>query len=247
MEIQLIYLIIFVLAILQTIVGVGVLVLGTPILLILNYNILEIINLLLPISIMVSLSNYIYLKYNKKKLKINLDKNIKKTFIVICVPGISIGLVLAREFFHYINFEILVSIIIIMSLIIKHKYENLMRALPLTINKIVLILISVIHGLTNSGGTLLTIFFTSFDKNKKNQSRYSVTFYYLILVLVQYMVFLIVFKKELLEDYPFQIILFIIPALLIGNIVVKKISENFFKKIIELLALLSAAFLLLNN
>jgi uncharacterized membrane protein YfcA len=247
MEIQLIYLIIFVLAILQTIVGVGVLVLGTPILLILNYNILEIINLLLPISIMVSLSNYIYLKYNKKKLKINLDKNIKKIFIVICVPGISIGLILAREFFHYINFEILVSIIIIMSLIIKHKYENLMRALPLTINKIVLILISVIHGLTNSGGTLLTIFFTSFDKNKKNQSRYSVTFYYLILVLVQYMVFLIVFKKELLEDYPFQIILFIIPALLIGNIVVKKISENFFKKIIELLALLSAAFLLLNN
>ena len=61
------------------------------------------------------------------------------------------------------------------------------------------------------------------------------------------MLFLIVFKKELLEDYPFQIILFIIPALLIGNIVVKKISENFFKKIIELLALLSAAFLLLNN
>ncbi|MDA9995728.1 TSUP family transporter [Candidatus Pelagibacter sp.] len=247
MEIQLIYLIIFVLAILQTIVGVGVLVLGTPILLILNYNILEIINLLLPISIMVSLSNYIYLKYNKKKLKINLDKNIKKIFIVICVPGISIGLILAREFFHYINFEILVSIIIIMSLIIKHKYENLMKVLPLTINKIVLILISVIHGLTNSGGTLLTIFFTSFDKNKKNQSRYSVTFYYLILVLVQYMLFLIVFKKELLEDYPFQIILFIIPALLIGNIVVKKISENFFKKIIELLALLSAAFLLLNN
>jgi len=247
MEIQLIYLIIFVLAILQTIVGVGVLVVGTPVLLILNYNILEIINLLLPISIMISLSNYIYLKYNKKKLKINLDKNIKKIFIVICVPGISIGLILAREFFHYINFEILVSIIIIMSLIIKHKYENLMKALPLTINKIVLILISVIHGLTNSGGTLLTIFFTSFDKNKKNQSRYSVTFYYLILVLVQYMVFLIVFKKELLEDYPFQIILFIIPALFIGNIVVEKISENFFKKIIELLALLSAAFLLLNN
>lgn len=235
------------LAILQTIVGVGVLVVGTPVLLILNYNILEIINLLLPISIMISLSNYIYLKYNKKKLKINLDKNIKKIFIVICVPGISIGLILAREFFHYINFEILVSIIIIMSLIIKHKYENLMKALPLTINKIVLILISVIHGLTNSGGTLLTIFFTSFDKNKKNQSRYSVTFYYLILVLVQYMVFLIVFKKELLEDYPFQIILFIIPALFIGNIVVEKISENFFKKIIELLALLSAAFLLLNN
>ena len=38
---------------LQTIVGVGVLVLGTPLLLILNYNMIEIMNLLLPISIKV--------------------------------------------------------------------------------------------------------------------------------------------------------------------------------------------------
>ena len=61
------------------------------------------------------------------------------------------------------------------------------------------------------------------------------------------MVFLIVFKKELLAGYPFQIILLIIPALVLGNIIVKKISEKFFKKIIELLALISAVFLLLNN
>ena len=247
MEIQLIYLITFLLVILQTIVGVGVLVLGTPVLLILNYNIVEIMNLLLPISIITSLFNYIYLKYNKKKFKIHLDKNIKKTFIIICLPGISIGLILTREFFHHINFEILVSLIIILSLVIKWKCENLMKSLPSTLNKIVLILISIIHGLTNSGGTLLTIFFTSFDKNKKNQSRYSVTFYYLILVLVQYLVFLIVFKKELLVDYPFQMILLVIPALVLGNIIVKKISEKFFKKIIELLALISAVFLLLNN
>ena len=122
-----------------------------------------------------------------------------------------------------------------------------MKSLPLTFNKIILIFISIIHGLTNSGGTILIIFFSSFNKKKKNQSRYSVTFYYLILVLVQYMAFLVVFKKELLVDYPFQIILLIIPALVIGNIIVKKISENLFKKIIELLALMSAVFLLLSN
>jgi uncharacterized membrane protein YfcA len=247
MEIQFIYLITFLLVVIQTIVGVGVLVLGTPLLLILNYNIIEIMNLLLPISIITSLLNYMYLKYNKKKLKISLDKNIKKTFIIICLPGISIGLILTREFFQYINFEILVSFIIILSLIIKWKYENLMKSLPSAIKKIVMIFISVIHGLTNSGGALLTIFFTSLDKNKKNQSRYSVTFYYLTLVLVQYFIFLAVFKSELSMDYPFQIILSIIPALVLGNIVAKKISEEYFKKIIELLALMAALFLLVNN
>jgi uncharacterized membrane protein YfcA len=247
MEIQLIYLITFLLVILQTIVGVGVLVLGTPLLLILNYNIVEIMNLLLPISIITSVFNYMYLKYNKKKYKVNLDRNIKKTFIIICLPGISIGLILTREFFHYINFEILVSLIIIFSLMIKWKYENLMKSLPLIFKKILLVFISIIHGLTNSGGTLLTIFFTSLDKNKKNQSRYNVTFYYLTLVLLQYLVFLGIFKKELSIDYPYQIILLIIPALIFGNVVVKKISEKFFKKIIELLALISALFLLFNN
>ena len=51
MEIEIIYFLTFFLAILQTIVGVGVLVLGTPLLLVLNYNMIEVMNLLLPISI----------------------------------------------------------------------------------------------------------------------------------------------------------------------------------------------------
>lgn len=66
MEIEIIYFLTFFLAILQTIVGVGVLVLGTPLLLVLNYNMIEVMNLLLPISITTSFLNYLYLKSNKK-------------------------------------------------------------------------------------------------------------------------------------------------------------------------------------
>jgi uncharacterized membrane protein YfcA len=119
--------------------------------------------------------------------------------------------------------------------------------LPLSIKKIILIFISIIHGLTNSGGTLLTIFFTAFNKNKKNQSRFSITFYYLILAFVQNLSFLIIFQKQLTINYPFEILILIIFSIFVGNVIVKFISENFFKKIIELLALFSAIFLLLNN
>ena len=76
-EIQIIYSLIFLIVILQTIVGVGVLVVGTPVMLILNYNIIETMNLLLPISIITSFLNYSYLK-SQKKFKINLDQEIKK-------------------------------------------------------------------------------------------------------------------------------------------------------------------------
>jgi hypothetical protein len=59
--------------------------------------------------------------------------------------------------------------------------------------------------------------------------------------------FLLVFKKELTLDYPYQIILIIIVATCVGNIIVKMINEKFFKTTIQILALFSALFLLLNN
>ena len=61
MEIEILVLILP-LVIIQTIIGVGVLVLGTPSLLLLNYNIIETINLLLPISILTSLKYYNFYK-----------------------------------------------------------------------------------------------------------------------------------------------------------------------------------------
>ena len=247
MELELISILIFFLVILQTIVGVGILVLGTPLFLILEFNIIEIMYYLLPISILTSFTNYLFLKYNKGKLQIFLDKNIKKNFVIFFLPGLSLGLFLAKEFIDIINFKLLVSLIIFLSIAVKWRYESIIQNLPLYLKKISFSLISVIHGLTNSGGTLLTVFFSSLNKNKKNQSRYSITFYYLILVAAQYFIFLFIFKEQLVFDYPLQFLIIILPALIIGNITSKKISENFFRKIIELLALFSGFFLLLNS
>ena len=58
--------------------GVGVLVLGTPILLLLNYNMIEILSVLLPVSIMTSLGNFLYFKIKKKKMDIKIDLDLKK-------------------------------------------------------------------------------------------------------------------------------------------------------------------------
>ena len=42
-------------------------------------------------------------------------------------------------------------------------------------------IIGLIHGLTNSGGTLLTIFLLSLNKNLKKDTRQDITFFYLFL------------------------------------------------------------------
>ena len=89
MEIQQYYYLIIILIILQSIVGIGVLVVGTPLLLLLNYEIIEIISFLLPISILTSFINFFLIKIlNKNELRFDLDSNIKKYFFIYCLPGI---------------------------------------------------------------------------------------------------------------------------------------------------------------
>ncbi len=60
------YLLIFFISIIQSIAGVGILVVGTPIMLILNYPILQTMFFLLPISIIISFSNLILINFFSK-------------------------------------------------------------------------------------------------------------------------------------------------------------------------------------
>ena len=99
--------IILFLSIFQTIAGVGILVLGTPILLLLGLEMVEVMTLLLPISILNSLANIFYLKYKIKSIQV--DITIRNYFFLICLPGIFLGLIILRFFDEYLNFNLLVS------------------------------------------------------------------------------------------------------------------------------------------
>ena len=99
---------------LQSTIGVGVLVLGTPFLLILNYDMLQIFLILLPISILTSFINLTLIKIKNKKIKFIKKKEIIK-FFSICIPSILIGMIILKYFQNIINFKFLVSIVIIFS------------------------------------------------------------------------------------------------------------------------------------
>tara|TARA_B100001057_G_C22861225_1_gene954584 strand:- start:116 stop:847 length:732 start_codon:yes stop_codon:yes gene_type:complete len=230
----------FIIAI-QSCVGVGVLVLGTPFLLIMSFNIIEIFYILLPLSILTSLGNLLIIKLSNKEIVLTNLKELKKFFIV-CVPSIIVGLLILKYFQNYINFKILVSIVIIFSILLitfkdKIKFRiNFFRVSILSI-------IGIIHGLTNSGGTLMSLSL-SHDKQKIG-ARNSITFFYLFLAIVQYCITIIIFPELpfLLEIGDF--ILILIFGLLFGNILIKYLSENKFKLMINFLAIISSLILLL--
>ena len=192
MSLLLFYILIFLLSVIQTTAGVGVLVIGTPTLLIMNFNLLEAINILLPISIFTSLLNLIYFKSNKKKLKIIDEKNIAKIFFTYCLPGVFVGTILI----YYLNpffkdFKILISVLILFSILLKNTYKRSLIEVRDTVKKTFIAVIGALHGLTNSGGSLLTLFVLSFGKNRNTvSSRYNITLFYFSLGVVQYFFFL---------------------------------------------------------
>ncbi len=231
----------FIIAI-QSCVGVGVLVLGTPFLLIMNFNIIEIFFILLPLSILTSFGNLLIIKLSNKEIKLTNLKKLKK-FFGICVPSIIVGLFILKNFENYINFKILVSIVIIFSILLityqdRIKFRiNFFRISTLSI-------IGIIHGLTNSGGTLMSLSLS--HDQKKIGARNSITFFYLFLAIIQYLITIIIFFESFYFPELRDFILILTFGLLIGNIFIKFLSENKFKLMINFLAISSSLILLFN-
>ena len=231
----------FIIAI-QSCVGVGVLVLGTPFLLIMNFNIIEIFFILLPLSILTSFGNLLIIKLSNKEIELTNLKKLKK-FFGICVPSIIVGLFILKNFENYINFKILVSIVIIFSILLityqdRIKFRiNFFRISTLSI-------IGIIHGLTNSGGTLMSLSLS--HDQKKIGARNSITFFYLFLVIIQYLITIIIFFESFYFPELRDFILILTFGLLIGNIFIKFLSENKFKLMINFLAISSSLILLFN-
>ena len=177
MEEIFLYIIIFFISTIQSIAGVGVLVLGTPILLVLNYSIIETMFFLLPISIISSFGNLILIDLIFK-IRDRVDLKLLKYFFIFCFPSICFGLIVIKNFNELINFNLLVSLIIIFSIIIKIKFEKFFFNLSKNSKKIITFFIGFIHGLTNSGGTLLSLFISSKDKKNVNLIRFEIHLLY---------------------------------------------------------------------
>lgn len=238
------FFLVIILVMIQSVAGVGVLVLGTPTLLLLDISLIETMNYLLPISIITSLVNLIIIK-----LKINslsYDKSRFILFFIICIPFVFVGLIILKLVNDLIKIDYLVAIIIILTLIFKKKISLISKNLSLKANKIILMIIGIIHGLTNSGGTLLSILLININTSKK-RSRSEITLFYFFLALIQFVLFYFIFGITQ-NIYKFHlIILYIFIGIILGNICLKFTSDILFRKLIFFLAFISSISLILKN
>ena len=143
---------IFLLSIFQSVFGVGLLLLGTPFFLFLDYSFLSTLSLLLPTSITISFIQFIY------------SKNIDKVFVAdtnkFCLPFVIIFIYLTLSFKELINFKYWVTLLLILSsliIILKPIFLSFLNKLK-TYRKPLFVMIGIIHGVTNMGGSFFYLY-----------------------------------------------------------------------------------------
>ena len=218
------------LIIIQSIFGVGLLLFGTPSFLILGYDFANTINILMPISITISILQFL-------KSKVNDQKFIKE-YNLFCVPFLVFFLVIALKFNYFFDFKLLVGLLLVFSsiLILNKKKFSSFRDIFFKFKKYVLVGIGFIHGLTNMGGSFLAIYSTLVSQNKKETARYYICYGYLIMGILQYFIVLLLSFKTLVFTKLFYILFALILYFPSQNFF-KNINDKKFSKYINIIAL----------
>ena len=170
--------IIIVLSVFQSIFGVGLLIIGTPIFLQLGYDFFSVLNTLLPFSIIISFLQFITDKFD------NFD--FKRNFTFISVPFLIASLSVLRYFYNEIDIIAIVALVMIVFsiiniLVLKHYFRIKINKLLM---KIFLVILGILHGFTNLGGSLLTLISSNISKDKV-EIRSNISFGYLIFGIIQ--------------------------------------------------------------
>lgn len=134
--------------IIQSVFGVGVLLFGTPLLLLFGYQFLEALTILLPISL--SINAIQIARYYRE-----IDKDFYIKVLIYSIPFIVISLYLLTQ--SSINMSLIVGVFLIFVGLQNYspKINEMLRIL-IRYEKTYLVVMGIIHGLTNLGGSLLT-------------------------------------------------------------------------------------------
>ena len=148
-------------SVVQSFFGTGVLLFGTPILLILGNGFQTTLVILLPASILI---NFFQIRNSYK----TIDRLFYKNLILISLPLICLSLYLYHS--KEINANLLIGIFLII-ISLQSKIATIKRTLDWLLNyeKFYLAIMGVFHGLTNLGGSLLSAAILSQDLTKDSK------------------------------------------------------------------------------
>jgi uncharacterized protein len=198
-------------SVVQSLFGMGILVFGTPTLLLLGYDFVTTLGYLLPASFAISLLQV--LTAGESRVPVS------RFLYILCLPAIGIGLWSAEASSLSSWSNILIGGTLLLSALVRFwapSRELLNRMLAQHFATYHL-LMGLTHGLTNLGGALLAILASS-TNTEKETIRYTVAHYYLAFSLVQMLVLSLIMEhgEILVANLPAAAVSAVV-YLLIGN------------------------------
>lgn len=212
-------------AAIQSVFGVGMLLFGTPILLLLGYSFIDALSVVLPISIAISLLQVV-------KHVEHIDKVFFKNVLRYCVPVIVLFLALIASVKINVGFIMGIFLLLVALKSFLPKIEQSLQTI-VKYEKLYLLMTGFIHGVSNLGGSLLTVII--YSKNyPKNTTRVTAAACYAVFAIFQLLTLLIM-QSEFTIPYDMRaffvqigmVTFLIIEKILYGNINNEKYNRIF--------------------
>jgi hypothetical protein len=212
-------------AAIQSVFGVGMLLFGTPILLLLGYSFVDALGVVLPISIAISLLQVIkHVNY--------VDKPFFKNVLRYCIPVIVLFLALITSVKINIAFVMGIFLLLVALKSVLPQFENFLKSI-VKYERLYLITTGFVHGVSNLGGSLLTVMIYS-KQYQKDTTRVTAAACYATFAIFQ-LVTLIIMQTEFTIPYDTRaffvqigmVVFLIIEKMLYGNIDNEKYNRIF--------------------
>jgi hypothetical protein len=209
----------------QSVFGVGMLLFGTPILLLLGYSFVDALGVVLPISIAISLLQVVkHVNY--------VDKTFFKNVLRYCIPVIVVFLALITSVKINVGFVMGIFLLLVALKSVLPQFENFLKSI-IKYERLYLIMTGFVHGVSNLGGSLLTVMIYS-KQYQKNTTRVTAAACYAMFAIFQ-LVTLMIMQTEFTIPYDIRaffvqigmVVFLIIEKILYGNIDNEKYNRIF--------------------
>lgn len=223
-----ILLIIALLSIVQSFFGMGILIFGTPTLLLVGYSFPETLSYLLPASWAIAFLQVL----TAGPLRVSISRSL----YFLCLPAIGVGIFFSTspQIISVVNIIIGTTLIISAMINFSKNTKNIISSL-LKKNLVVYhFVMGIVHGLTNLGGALLVILAKEMQSDK-NKIRYTVAYYYLAFNSVQILFLAFIMGHlNILISHSFTAAVSLSTYFFIGNKVFDSVSNKFFNSALSL-------------
>jgi hypothetical protein len=238
-EIGVLFLLIILFTLVQSVFGVGLLVFGTPTLILLGFSFTESLTYLLPPSITISVFQ-VYSGWNKITLY-------KFNVIIYILPMVVIGL-LITIFYSGINLHLIIGLILLLTSIIRFS-DELNKVIERFFNKnfvLGFIITGVIHGLTNLGGATLAIITNGIYKDKM-EIQPNIAYAYLFMAIIQIIILILMGEFIFSEVVLFLPFISGITYLIVGHYIFEKFTNHFYYTLMTFFMFLYGLVLVMNS